>query len=142
MSVHLQLFEAEWQHDGPQPGAIPVRLPGTIQAWIRTLGAADHLASVEGGAPFATWLETIAQSGDGREELVNLDPLIVGALHATWGFELVPLLPRLVPVATRRDFRYAFGVRSAVEVESVIVAWGEVVTGALVRERGLIGIKA
>lgn len=139
MSLDLELIEATWEGDAPQPGGIRVALPPILRAWKRTLGAADTLRWIPDGEPFATWLDQVADSGGG-EHLLTLDPIAVGALHATWGCALLPALPALRTSTTRHDFAHAYGVFSADDIEAVLLAWAACIQHALLAERGLIGL--
>ncbi|MBL9028787.1 MAG: hypothetical protein JNL21_41725 [Myxococcales bacterium] len=139
MGVHLALLESTWSDQAPQPGGTPLDSP-VLRAWKCTLGAALVLRSVEGGDDFAAWLEQIIESGGG-EHLLTLDPIDVGELHAVWTADLLPKLTALVGVARAHDFTGSFGVRSAAELEAVLLAWATCIAHALSRGRGLIGMR-
>lgn len=72
---------------------------------------------------------------------MTLDPVAVGDLQATWGWQLLPALADLRKAATRHEFTPGYGVRSAEEVEAVLLAWADCIQHALVTERGLIGLR-
>ena len=108
VSLDLDLIEATWEGDAPQPGGIRVALPPILRAWKRTLGAADTLRWIPDGEPFARWLDRVADSGGG-EHLLTLDPITVGELHAAWGWALLPTLSALLTSTKRHDFAHAYG---------------------------------
>ena len=54
--------------------------------------------------------------------------------------DLLPKLAALVGVARAHDFTGSFGVRSAAELEDVLLAWAACIAHALGRGRGLIGM--
>ncbi len=141
MSLALDLLEAQWDGDAPQLAGIRSVTPILLRAWRLTLGTADVLRSIAGGEPFAAWLEQIIDSGGG-EHLLTLDPIAVGDLQATWGWQLRPALAALRTAATDHDFMTIYAVvRSADEVEAVLLAWADCIEHALVGERGLIGLR-